>query len=1353
VKLFEELKADVIQASRDLDNRAEIVQGIEESRADRVPWLVRTGFATHLRGLRDAEILSSCELPRSLELGGWGDEHNDNDGDGDTGDDDADSDLRRILNAADGTLRDAYATCSETSPDGKMTQQRAKRLSNFRGSDDHMSNANASKFREFKNEKSLTSYFRTAKQLLVYYYRVVFRDDGHFTRESNSQVLPRDIIEGTSWQEKTMQNIINALRRQDETLPLRSGGDKERDIELKGAIRAFYISLICHTVGSRPFRSTVLSFCAMLSRKKNPTRQRDNEQRMLCTWQKPGNFNSNLSSLIWTAQVLLFDFVCFKKQDDEDGIPDMIDEICRRYFQQMAETPFGHILQWRLYLFAASSTNLTEHQARWSLDKETVDYRGAELHMDHVSQLVASEFRQAHTILYEELLFGKDDIAPVEAWRLHDDLDQDDFGASWMSHERNREILVGTHDALLRHIEEKAALRRVFIRPDQNHHNGGGGRLCPKAIAIYEAHVQEFLKRMLTLLQVPAGPPLRSPELLSITYANTGTRRRSVFIWEKMVLLYVRYHKSQEQTGTHRDNVRFLPPAVGNLLLTYLAYVPHLRQVFLRQNEPGALLSPYLWTKPGGPVWEDHMVSSCLQKASARAKVPKFGVAWWRQVAASITKEKFSAKEQANFELGESAAVEEVEDEAEVAFLAGMSNHSFRTFNHAYAGSTTLTTTTLLHRAYRASESWRTLFRIDQVLQSKRPRAVSETQSQGLLKACKKMRFRTRPTAKEEEISSIARRLYNDPDLQLRRPGQRDAILATVGPRASEQVIVVLATGSGKSLIFMIGAMLEGAGTTILILPTVALRGNMVGRLDEVAIRHHVWCPGSTKSTPIVLVSAEAACTDRFLGYANRLCDKQCLDRIVVDECHLTITAGHYRQSMSQLAWHVRQIRTQTVWLTATLPPVYQEFFIAHNKLVRPYIVRESTNRRNIRYSVRRQQGLGTLCERASHLVQSYRAQSDLFRSQQDRIIIYCPTKALVAELATMLGCLSYTAESGTEQEKREIIERWLTAADSPVVVATAALGPGFDYPHIRLVLHVGAPRLLTDFSQESGRAGRDGHVAESIILLSAAWQPQFDRTFSADEEAMQVYLMQDHCSRGVLSQFLDMQSDWRWCMEDDELCGVCPTPHAQRRPPTLEFHLSPTPLDETAVGQDRDNGRIGQAVATMEFTGPAEVLRQTQVCDSQFSQYERDLEIMKGCCLYCRVEGKPFEHTAAACARRFDWIQAKKKALQDCQRRKKKWMDPHAVCWKCYQPQEICRAADPAYEGDKSCQYPDMVIPLCFGAFCRLGHTQWFLEHFYQSFKTCHDYMLWLGKGAYLGSSRCVNATCVAALLLGEFE
>ncbi|SCO24438.1 uncharacterized protein FFE2_15975 [Fusarium fujikuroi] len=144
--------------------------------------------------------------------------------------------------------------------------------------------------------------------------------------------------------------------------------------------------------------------------------------------------------------------MCFQKQDDEDGIPDLLDQMCKKGYISLRP--------------------------------------------------------------------------PAPVLPSTKPADVDDYGASWLTDERNREILAGTHDALLRQIEKRADLRQVFVRLDPN----GGVRLCPKAIAIYEAHVQEFLKRMLAPISVPSGPPLRSPELLSITYINTGARRRSVFL-------------------------------------------------------------------------------------------------------------------------------------------------------------------------------------------------------------------------------------------------------------------------------------------------------------------------------------------------------------------------------------------------------------------------------------------------------------------------------------------------------------------------------------------------------------------------------------------------------------------------------------------------------------------------------------------------------------------------------------------------------------------------------------------------------------------------------------------------------
>ena len=120
-------------------------------------------------------------------------------------------------------------------------------------------------------------------------------------------------------------------------------------------------------------------------------------------------------------------------------------------------------------------------------------------------------------------------------------------------------------------------------------------------------------------------------------------------------------------------------------------------------------------------------------------------------------------------------------------------------------------------------------------------------------------------------------------------------------------------------------------------------------------------------------------------------------------------------------------------------------------------------------------------------------------------------------------------------------------------------------------MIHVDAPDKATSFSQESGKAGRNGGKASSIILLSATWKPRVDQGLSPDEEAMQLYLTQQYCSRGVLSQFLDNQPHWRWCMPGEEVCQVCREPYKEGCPLDLKFELA--------------------AYRGMEFTGPDKVL------------------------------------------------------------------------------------------------------------------------------------------------------------------
>lgn len=127
-----------------------------------------------------------------------------------------------------------------------------------------------------------------------------------------------------------------------------------------------------------------------------------------------------------------------------------------------------------------------------------------------------------------------------------------------------------------------------------------------------------------------------NPRLLSVTWRNTA-RLRHLFIWEKLIMIYTQYHKGQQQSGAYKDNVRFLPRAPGDLVLQYIAHVLPLRQLLLRQQTPGGLISPYLWAKLDGSVLPNGIISACLSKACTRAKVPRLHTSNWREFAASIT--------------------------------------------------------------------------------------------------------------------------------------------------------------------------------------------------------------------------------------------------------------------------------------------------------------------------------------------------------------------------------------------------------------------------------------------------------------------------------------------------------------------------------------------------------------------------------------------------------------------------------------------------------------------------------------------------------------------------------------------
>jgi superfamily II DNA helicase RecQ len=95
-------------------------------------------------------------------------------------------------------------------------------------------------------------------------------------------------------------------------------------------------------------------------------------------------------------------------------------------------------------------------------------------------------------------------------------------------------------------------------------------------------------------------------------------------------------------------------------------------------------------------------------------------------------------------------------------------------------------------------------------------------------------------------------------------------------------------------LLFILLYTLPNARITILIVPLVSLYRDILQRVKEMRIDYLEWHIGESREAALVLVSAEAALSKDFVKYAQRLIVEQKLDRIVVDECHLTVVAIDY---------------------------------------------------------------------------------------------------------------------------------------------------------------------------------------------------------------------------------------------------------------------------------------------------------------------------------------------------------------------------------------------------------------------------------------------------------------------------
>ena len=318
------------------------------------------------------------------------------------------------------------------------------------------------------------------------------------------------------------------------------------------------------------------------------------------------------------------------------------------------------------------------------------------------------------------------------------------------------------------------------------------------------------------------------------------------------------------------------------------------------------------------------------------------------------------------------------------------------------------------------------------------------------------------------------------------RPGQREACEAALRDR---DVMVVMPTGSGKSLCYQLPALLRD-DLTVVVSPLVALMQDQVEALaarglgdqvalvnaqqdrdaNDAAIHHAV--SGQLK---LLYVAPERFAAARFLD-EMREAD---VGLFVVDEAHCVSQWGHdFRPDYFRLADAARKLDASAlIASTATATPRVAADVIHRLALRDALRVSTGFDRPNISFSVARPGGH----QKRALLAEALRGEDAL------PAIVYAGTRAgaeeIAAELTAALGEEAVAYHAGLDRDTRADVQRRFLSDAVRVICATNAFGMGVDKPNVRTVVHATVPSSLEAYYQEAGRAGRDGAPARALLL------------------------------------------------------------------------------------------------------------------------------------------------------------------------------------------------------------------------------------------------------------------------------
>ena len=354
------------------------------------------------------------------------------------------------------------------------------------------------------------------------------------------------------------------------------------------------------------------------------------------------------------------------------------------------------------------------------------------------------------------------------------------------------------------------------------------------------------------------------------------------------------------------------------------------------------------------------------------------------------------------------------------------------------------------------------------------------------------------------------------------------------------RVLIVMRTGGGKSLFFMIPAKVSKGGVSIVVVPLNSLREDLKVRCDRAGIKCAEW-KGDRPAywASIILVTPESAVTKAFHRFMDEKKMMRQLDRVVIDECHVVLdSTENWRPDILKLI-EMTGKGTQLVYLTATLAPKDEVDFYDAMGLDEKEVVkfRDRTTRTSICYRVMEydvEEEDGEVKKLVEKMKKKY--------AKPGQIIVYCARIEQAKRLAKVLDCSTYYRAVGSDEEKREILMRFTKGLEQ-VFTATNALGLGIDAPQIRAVIHVGMRKKMRDYAQESGRAARDGKDSDAIIMrgywIGRDGKKKLERGWGT-EAAMMEFIEGNKCRRIVMDREMDGEVGRLGCRSGERRCDVC---------------------------------------------------------------------------------------------------------------------------------------------------------------------------------------------------------------------